>query len=58
MVQLLKYSDVFGPYFFMILVVFTLSCAFWLISGLRKSTMKNDWFVKRSQNQFKRMATR
>jgi len=55
MVQLLKYSDVLGPYFFMILVVFTFACAVWLISELRKSSMKNEWFVKRSRNNFKRI---
>ncbi|MCF2443581.1 hypothetical protein L0657_06390 [Dyadobacter sp. CY345] len=55
MLQLLKYSDVLGPYFFMILVVFTFACAVWLISGLRKSSSNNEWFVKRSANDYKRI---
>lgn len=54
--QILKYSDVIGPYFFMILVVFTVVCAVWLISALKKSTIaKHEWFVKRNERDFKKI---
>ena len=56
MVQILKYSDVIGPYFFMILVIFTVACAVWLISELRKSSIANNqWFVKRNREDFKKV---
>ena len=56
MVQILKYSDVIGPYFFMILVIFTFACAVWLISELRKSSIANNqWFVKRNREDFKKV---
>ena len=57
--QILKYSDVIGPYFFMVLVVFTVVCAVWLISELKKSTIaKQEWFVKRSGRDFKKIVIR
>lgn len=56
MEQILRYSDVIGPYFFIILVVFTVACAVWLISELKKSPIaKNEWFVKRTGNDFKKV---
>jgi len=56
MVQILKYSEVAGPYFFMILVVFTISCAIWLISELKKTTMQNrNWFVKRNSGNYRKV---
>jgi len=56
MVQILKYSDVIGPYFFMILVIFTVACAVWLISELKKSSIANNqWFVKRNREDFKKV---
>ncbi len=56
MIQLLKYSDTVGPYFFMILVVAITSYAVWLIAQLKRSAIaKNDWFVKRSSESFKKI---
>lgn len=56
MIQLLKYSDTIGPYFFMILVIAITTCAIWLIAQLKKSAIaKNDWFVKRTGEGFKKM---
>lgn len=53
MIQLLKYSDVLGPYFFLILMVCTFACAVWLITGLRKNSIKHEWFVKRERQNYK-----
>jgi len=56
MAQILKYSDVIGPYFFMILVIFTVACAVWLISELRKSSIANNqWFAKQDRGNFKKV---
>lgn len=56
MIQLLKYSDTVGPYFFMILVIAITTCAIWLIAQLKKSAIsENDWFVKRNTESFKKM---
>ncbi|MBE9463387.1 hypothetical protein IEE83_15990 [Dyadobacter sp. UP-52] len=56
MIHLLKYSDTFGPYFFMILVIAITTGAIWLIAQLKRSTVaKNDWFEKRNTEGFKKM---
>ncbi|MCF0055973.1 hypothetical protein [Dyadobacter sp. CY356] len=56
MIQLLKYSDTFGPYFFMILVIAITTCAIWLIAQLKTSVSgKNDWFVKRNNEGLKKV---
>lgn len=56
MIQLLKYSDTVGPYFFMVLVIAIVACAIWLITQLKSTSMaKNEWFVKRSGGNFKKM---
>jgi uncharacterized membrane protein YwaF len=56
MIQLLKYSDTVGPYFFMILVIAITSCAIWLIGALRKNAMsRNDLFVKSGPERYKKM---
>jgi hypothetical protein len=56
MIQLLKYSDTIGPYFFMVLVIAIAACAVWLIAGLKRTSMvKNEWLVKRSSGSYKKM---
>jgi Zn-dependent protease len=56
MIQLLRYSDTVGPYFFMVLVIAITSCAIWLIGALRKNAMsRNDLFVKSSGGRYKKM---
>jgi hypothetical protein len=56
MEEVLKYSALIGPYFFIIFVVFTVAVAVWLISELRKNSMaKHAWFVKRNGDNFKKI---
>jgi hypothetical protein len=56
MIQLLKYSDTIGPYFFMVLVIAIAASAVWLIAELKRTSMaKNDWFVKRTGGSYKKM---
>lgn len=46
MIELLKYSDTVGPYFFMVFVVAIITCAVWLIAELKRTSSKAQWPAK------------